>query len=42
MDIARSRPRPDPLAAPDHLARFSQEAFNERVALLIADAAARL
>ncbi|MDP2430956.1 MAG: glycosyltransferase [Pseudomonadota bacterium] len=31
-----SRPRPDPLRASDHLARFSETAFRERVARLLA------
>ncbi|MBL8381504.1 MAG: glycosyltransferase family 4 protein [Burkholderiales bacterium] len=39
---AAAGPRPDPRAAPDHLARFSAAAFNARVARLIADAAARM
>ena len=39
---ALAGPRPDPLAAPDHLARFTQQAFNARVTMLIADAATRL
>jgi len=30
-------PRPDPRAAPDHLARFSEDAFRQRVARLLAD-----
>lgn len=34
--LAGELPRPDPLAAPDHLARFSENAFRERVARMLA------
>ena len=42
LERALADPRPDPRAAPDHLARFSRQAFNARVTMLIADAATRL
>ena len=42
LERALADPRPDPRAAPDHLARFSLQAFNARVTMLIADAAMRL
>jgi glycosyltransferase involved in cell wall biosynthesis len=42
LDRALAAPRPDPRMAIDHLARFSQQAFNGRVARLVADAATRL
>lgn len=42
LDRALSEPRLQPHTAPAHLARFSQESFNHRVARLVADAATRL
>lgn len=42
LDHALTKPRLQPRAAHEHLERFSQPAFNLRVARLIADAAARL
>ena len=42
LDLALTKPRLQPRAAPEHLERFSQPAFNLRVARLIADAATRL
>ena len=42
LDHTLTTPRPDPHADRLHLERFSQQAFNLRVARLIADAATRL